>query len=135
MNEITVPLFKVPDGSTYRNGTDDPAFVIEQNHTIRDVLRHLLKEVPADELRYQLDDLSPPVATVPLSKSAQKMLTRLRAGHWYVWDPRNVPKAMQELIAAGLVTDVMRPSKYIRCWVPRGYRPSIPEIYPEKWDV
>jgi hypothetical protein len=135
MDEIELPLFKVPDGSTYRNGTDDPAFVIEQNHTIRDVLRHLLKEVPADELRYQLDDLSPPVATVPLSKSAQNMLTRLRKGAWYTWDPNKMPKAMQELVDAGLVTTGGRVKVATRCWVPVGYIPARMEQFPEKWDV
>ena len=69
----------------------------------------------------------------PLSKRAQKMLERLRKGAWYTWDPRKTPKAMQELAEAGLVDTRGRVASIVRCWVPVGYKPGTPEVFPEKW--
>lgn len=71
--------------------------------------------------------------TKPLSKAAQKMLTRLRQGAWYPWEPNKIPKAMQELIDAGLVGSCGRVKSIIRCWVPIGFQPAKQEVYPKEW--
>jgi hypothetical protein len=69
-----------------------------------------------------------------LSKNAQKMLERLKAGSYYVWVPNKIPKAMLELQAAGLVGTCGRVNSIVRCWVPIGYRPHLPEYFPGSID-
>lgn len=70
----------------------------------------------------------------PLSKRAAKMLERLKAGAFYVWEPDKVPKAMEELEAAGLVGTCGRATRTVRCWVPKGYKPARQERFPGEPD-
>ena len=73
-----------------------------------------------------------PIKEPELSKSAKRMLERLRAGHFYKWDPHQIPKAMAELEAAGLVGTCGRVQVMVRCWVPAdGYLPFVDEVFEE----
>lgn len=70
-----------------------------------------------------------------VSTRARKLLDRLRAGKFYpVWDShglnRRTPKAMQELIDAGLVGTAGRVCLVVSCYVPDGYTPYIEEKFP-----
>lgn len=69
---------------------------------------------------------------MPLSKRAEKTLALLRQGRYYpMFDPK-IPDCMDELIAAGLVVDVMRVETIRRCYVPaKGYTPYVPEKFDE----
>jgi hypothetical protein len=60
-----------------------------------------------------------------LSKRAIKMLHRLYEGQWYpAFIKGDIPKAMQELIDAGLVTTAGRIQRIVRCYVPKGTKPT-----------
>lgn len=73
-----------------------------------------------------------PTEEPELSKAAKRMLGRLRAGHFYMWDPLRIPKAMAELEAAGLVGTCGRVQTVVRCWVPAdGYLPFVNEVFEE----
>ena len=66
-----------------------------------------------------------------LSTRATKLLARVREGHFYfAYDPKT-PKAMQELVDAGLVGMCGRAVVIRACYVPAGYEVR-QEIYPEK---
>lgn len=70
-----------------------------------------------------------------LSKRAEKMLERLKQGHFYKWDPQTTPEAMKELQAAGLVGTCGRVETVVRCWVPaEGYIPYVSEVLPGEKD-
>ena len=56
-----------------------------------------------------------------LSKRAEKLLARVRAGRWYPAYGRRTPKAMQELLAADLVGTSGRAAMIVACYVPAGY--------------
>ena len=59
-----------------------------------------------------------------LSKRAQSLLARLKAGKFYIWGDGRTPKAMKELETAGLVATAGRPIVIARCYVPAaGYTP------------
>jgi hypothetical protein len=70
--------------------------------------------------------------TKPLSKNAQKLLARVRAGAWYEAYSEKTPKAMQELIDAELVGMCGRIRQMVLCYVPVGYIPPVEEKYPEE---
>lgn len=62
------------------------------------------------------------MSTATLSPRALKLLDRVRAGEWYPWtEPGSGPKAMQELVDAGLVTVCGRNEMVRACYVPVGY--------------
>jgi hypothetical protein len=56
-----------------------------------------------------------------LSTRAKKLLERIKAGHFYPAYHPATPKAMEELIAAGLVKRGGRASVYVAAYVPVGY--------------
>lgn len=65
-----------------------------------------------------------------LSRRAENLLARLRAGRFYPAYSERTPKCMQELIDAGLVATAGRPTLFIRCYVPaEGFTPFKPEKF------
>lgn len=50
MSEVCLPLLELPSGGSYKNDTDDVAYIITEDHTISDVLRFLITQTTADEL-------------------------------------------------------------------------------------
>lgn len=58
MAEVMTPLIEVAEGRTFRNTTGDTVFVVAENHTLRDILRHLLAETDWEELIYLIKDIS-----------------------------------------------------------------------------
>lgn len=65
-----------------------------------------------------------------LSNRAQRLLARVKAGHWYRPFNPNTPKAMQELVAAGLVSTTGRVVVIELAYVPAdGYTPFVPEKF------
>lgn len=64
-----------------------------------------------------------------LSARALRLLERVRAGRWYPVHGSKVPKAMDELVAAGLVGTAGRAAVLVACYVPKGYRVRA-EVYP-----
>lgn len=75
---------------------------------------------------------------IKLSKSAERLLIRVHRGDFYLWDgaPRNkntkTPKAMQELVNAGLVVVGGRVARVVSAYVPKGTKPLKCEQYPGK---
>lgn len=68
-----------------------------------------------------------------LSKRATAMLHRLYEGAFYPCDISGpIPKAMQELIDAGLVQSGGRVVKIARYYVPRGHKPFVLDAMPRK---
>jgi hypothetical protein len=58
-----------------------------------------------------------------LSIAAVNLLSRLRAGEWYPAYSKRTPKAMKELLDAGLVGIMGRVKVIESCFVPCGSRP------------
>lgn len=58
-----------------------------------------------------------------LSIAAVNLLSRLRAGEWYPAYGKRTPKAMKELLDAGLVGIMGRVKVIEACFVPCGSRP------------
>jgi hypothetical protein len=58
-----------------------------------------------------------------LSIAAVNLLTRLRAGEWYPAYGKRTPKAMKELLDAGLICTMGRVKVIVTCFVPCGSRP------------
>ncbi len=92
--------------------------------------KHMLAPVPETFPAISRDK------TPEISNRAHKLLRRLRAGHWYpVYDNngfnKRTPKAMQELIDAGLVNTSGRVQIIVACYVPKGYIPAEQEIFPQ----
>lgn len=58
-----------------------------------------------------------------LSRRAQKLLVKVRAGEFYEAYSKQTPKAMQELIDAGLVIVMGRVVKVAAFYVPTGTKP------------
>jgi hypothetical protein len=54
----------------------------------------------------------------PLSKRAENLLARVRRGEWYPTFGRHVPKAMRELVDAGMVGTAGRVVTVKSCYVP-----------------
>lgn len=71
-----------------------------------------------------------------LSPRARKLLARLKTGAFYrPYDPK-LPKAMQELIEAGLVTLTGRAVVFELCYVPSAdYQPMIHESFLPQTDI
>jgi len=68
----------------------------------------------------------------PLSKHAQSLLKRLQRGRFYRPYNDRVPKAMKELVEAGLVTLAARPVVIVSAYVPtQGYTPYVEEKFDE----
>lgn len=68
-----------------------------------------------------------------LSKRATEMLHRLYEGRFYqAFTKGHIPKAMQELIDAGLVTTGGRVARIVLCYVPKGTKPFSVETMPRK---
>ncbi|TIV60311.1 hypothetical protein [Mesorhizobium sp.] len=65
-----------------------------------------------------------------LSKRAAKLLARVRAGKFYFNYDKRTPKAMEELVAAGLVGTAGRAVVLRSCFVPAGYEVRA-ERYPD----
>ena len=70
-----------------------------------------------------------------LSVHAKKLLKRLHEGHFYPCHDPKTPNSMQELIDAGLVERAGRVETWRACWVPKGFIPATPEIYPQETGV
>jgi hypothetical protein len=66
-----------------------------------------------------------------VSTRARKLLKRLRAGEFYPMYDKRTPKAMQELVEAGLAHTAGRPIVWQACYVPKGYIPAEHEIFPQ----
>lgn len=65
-----------------------------------------------------------------LSKRAEKLLGRICDGHFYRAYSKHEPKAMRELVDAGLVSVCGRVQTIVACYVPRkGYKPFKQEQY------
>ena len=65
-----------------------------------------------------------------LSKRAEKLLERLKSGDFYPCHASDTPKAMQELIDAGLVARAGRVEIIRACYVPaKGYTPYREEVF------
>lgn len=76
--------------------------------------------------RYRLQIIS----LGPLSNNALKVYERLIKGHFYQPHSSKCPKAMQELIDAGLVGIAGRVVVIERCYVPaHGYTPYVAEKF------
>lgn len=68
-----------------------------------------------------------------LSIRAQKLLDRLRDGRFYEAYGNKTPKAMQELVKAGLVGIAGRPVVVGAYYVPAsGYIPYRPEVFEDR---
>lgn len=67
-----------------------------------------------------------------LSKRAQALLRRVKTPHnYYRTYGAKIPKAMQELIDAGLVKEAARYPLMISCFVPIGFQEATDEKFPE----
>ena len=71
--------------------------------------------------------------TAKLSPRARKLYARVLAGAWYPWDGtgKRTPKAMQELVDAGLVVVGGRVQTVRAAYVPKGTKPYRLERYPK----
>lgn len=59
-----------------------------------------------------------------LSKRAAALFERVKNGDWYPAYSLDTPKAMQELIDAGLVMQTGRVQTIVTCYVPvKGFKP------------
>lgn len=59
-----------------------------------------------------------------LSKRAEKLFERIKAGGWYPAFANNTPAAMQELVDAGLIHHGGRVARAVLCFVPSaGFEP------------
>lgn len=67
----------------------------------------------------------------PLSKRAQALLARIRAGDFYRIASANTPKAMAELIEAGLVGRMGRVETIVTCYVAKGHMPFLMDCAPD----
>lgn len=74
-------------------------------------------------------------ASPRLTKRAQALLARIRSGAWYVPYAGKTPKAMDELLAAGLVEIGGRVAVMYLAYVPTGTKPFVREQYPETYDA
>jgi hypothetical protein len=65
-----------------------------------------------------------------LSNRAQKLLERVKVGEWYRAYEPNLPKSMQELVEAGLVTIGCRHPVLVSAYIPTSdYTPGIEEKF------
>ncbi len=65
-----------------------------------------------------------------LSKRAEKLWERICDGEFYPAYSEREPKAMRELVDAGLVSVCVRVQTIVACYVPRrGYKPFKQEQY------
>jgi hypothetical protein len=54
MGEIKIPLHKLPEGKPYIAGAED--FVINEAHSMADIVRHAIKETSVSEVRHIVND-------------------------------------------------------------------------------
>jgi hypothetical protein len=66
-----------------------------------------------------------------LSPRAQKLYASVCSGKFYPVHGKNIPKCMDELIAAGLVVPGGRVASIILAYVPKGTKPYKIEQYPK----
>lgn len=71
------------------------------------------------------------MSAINLSKNAQKLLARVRDGAFYFAFDARTPKAMEELVTAGLVGTCGRAVELRACYVPAGYE-ARSERYPDE---
>jgi hypothetical protein len=58
MSEVITPLIELPAGESFQNDTDDIAYIITEEHTLRDILRLLLTQTDAEEIEYLLLEMT-----------------------------------------------------------------------------
>lgn len=67
-----------------------------------------------------------------LSKRAEALLARIRSGDFYRVDSATTPKAMAELIDAGLVGRMGRVETIVACYVSKGHLPFTADRAPDQ---
>lgn len=76
----------------------------------------------------QLEKLDAKVAK--LSPQAQRVWASVKSGKWYAAYGKDIPAAMAELEAAGVVVTMGRVVSMQACFVPKGTKPLRMECYP-----